>query len=188
MPQVVRHTTKKEKETGINYQFSPDLYVPRQLYEQLADRVQAIESKLTVTVYEKPEKLLFPDEVLERLPHVVKKTIKGIMLNYEHDFPEFCFMGMRKALIDAILIRFQKDRKQAMLYDENGNAYKLSTWIENARHERYISKNIAKGLKSFVKVFGDVASHDYKAALQKEEVPPVFVCLRMALSGMYYDK
>jgi len=127
-----------------------------------------------------------PEEILQSLPREVRRTIEGILYNYQGDFTNFCFWGMRKALIDAIRIRFMKDRKEDMLYDPNDNPYSLSKWIELAKQEKYISSSTAKALNSQVKVFGDVASHDYMANLQREEIRPVMTSLRMALSRMYY--
>jgi hypothetical protein len=180
----IENRAKKSKNTVMSFQFSPDQFVPRPVYEQLEARVQAIETKLTYS-QENEERLIFPDEILEKLPSVVKKTLEGVMFNYEHDFPEFSFWGMRRALIDAIRIRFRMDGKETMLYDRNGDAYKLSTWIDLAKQQIYISSTMAKNLNSFVKVFGDVASHDFAASLKKEEVPSIFAHLRIALSRMF---
>lgn len=134
------------------------------------------------------EEILIPPEVIKNLPMEVKKTIQGICYNYRGGFTDFCFWGMRRALSDGIRIRFARDKKEKMLYDKNINPYGLSKWIELAKQERYISSNTAKDLNSQVKVFGDIASHDYKANLQKEEVPTIMTPLRMALSQMYYPK
>jgi hypothetical protein len=41
-------------------------------------------------------------------------------------------------------------------------------------------------LTARAKVFGDAASHDYMANLQKGEVTAIFTVLRIALSRMYY--
>jgi len=127
-----------------------------------------------------------PEEILQSLPPEVKRTIEGVLYNYQGDFTDFCFWGMRKALIDAIRIRFLRDEKEKMLYDQNDNPYSLSKWIELTKQEKYISGSIATNLNSQVKVFGDVASHDYMANLQREEIRPVMTYLRMALSRMYY--
>ena len=94
------------------------------------------------------EKLSFPNDILKELPRDVRKTIEGVILTYRRNYPRFSFWGMRTALIDAIRIRFRRDGKENELYDENGNAYKLSTWIDLARKERYISTYHAKFLKS----------------------------------------
>jgi len=162
-------------------------FVPRQDYQALENRVEILEQTIKLS-QNLIETLDFPQEVLNKLPSVVKKTIEGIMFNYEHDFPDFCFLGMRKALIDSIRIRFQKDKKEELLYDTVGNAQGLPKWIELAKQERYISRTSAVDLTARVKVFGDVASHDYMANLQKEEVPAIFTLLRIAVSRMFYPE
>jgi len=128
-----------------------------------------------------------PEEILDCLPTEVRRTIEGIHYNYEGKFTDFCFMGMRKALIDSIRIRFRKDKKEHILYDKNGNAYKLPKWIELAKQEKYVSSSSAKDLTDQVRVFGDTASHDFMANLQLKEVPSVMISLRMALSRMFYE-
>jgi hypothetical protein len=184
---------KQMKEQENRYDFptvntgSQGEYVPRQVYEALEERVSAIEREFSVSQIA-VDSLIFPSEVLESLPTVVKKTIEGIIFNYEHDFPDFCFLGMRKALIDAIRIRFQRAREEALLYDKKGDAFKLAKWIELAKQRKFISRTEASNLNEIVKVFGDTASHDYMANLQKDEVPSVFTCLRMALGTMYYPE
>ena len=150
------------------------------------ESVQKLKTKVDQST--KMENLVFPKKILEKLPQEVRKTIEGVMLNYVNDLPDFCFWGMRKALIDAIRIRFKRDKKEKMLYDENGNAYKLLTWIELAKQKRYLSYSLARDLNREVKIFGDTASHDYMANLHKEEVPSIFKHLRLALARMYYNE
>lgn len=185
---------RKRKSRQKNGQYTlPDVIIkseegfdPKRDYQALAERVEVLER--TFQVSQNPiEKLEFAAEVLNALPTVVRKTIDGIIFNYNHDFADFCFLGMRKALIDSIRIRFQMDNKEDLLYDKQGDTYKLPKWIELAKQRRYISKNIADNLKR-VKIFGDAASHDYMANLQKEEVPPILDILRIALSRMFYSE
>lgn len=183
---MTENIRKKGKMFKTAYKVPSSDFVSKQLYEELVGRVQKIESKLTL--YEKQEELIFPSKVLKRLPKEVRKTIEGVMFNYKNGFPDFCFMGMRKALIDAIRIRFRKDGKEHVLYNKNGDAFKLPKWIEFAKQERYISKANARNLNNIVRVFGDTANHDFMADLQKEEVPLVFTNLRIALSRMYYEE
>jgi len=135
----------------------------------------------------KIEELVFPTEVLEKLPPQVRKTVEGVIMNYRKGFPNFSAWGMRKGLIDAIRIRFKRDKKEHKLYDKDGNAYALSKWIELTKQERYIDSHSAKYLKGQVKVFGDIVSHDYMVDLRGEEVPLIFTRLRIALAKIYYE-
>ena len=185
----------KKKKKDENSQFtlpvvdvqSADEYVPRRDHEALEERVEVLERTYKVS-HNPLEKLDCPAEILNVLPTVVRKTMEGIILNYEHDFADFCFLGKRKALIDSIRIRFQMDEKEDLLYDNEGNAYNLPKWIELAKQRKYISANNARDLTGRVKIFGDVANHDYMANLQKEEVPTTFTILRIALSRMFYSQ
>lgn len=155
-------------------------------FEVLEERMEKLETKVGWS-RRKIEELVFPTKILERLPPEVRKTVEGVMLNYRSDLPDFCFWGMRKALIDGIRIRFKRDRKEEKLYDEDGRAYSLSKWIELAKQERYVSGSLAKKLRKEVKVFGDTASHDYMTSLHEGEVPSIFKHLRLALGRMYYE-
>ena len=184
---------KASKQQQGQYNFPPvkselgPQYVTIQEHNALVQQVSAMAQSINIS--QKPlDKLEFPPEVLTILPGVVKKTVGGVISNYENDFPDFCFWGMRKALNDAIRIRFQRDQIERLLYDAAGNAYDLPKWIELAKQQRFISNPEAAALMEKVKVFGDTASHDYMANLQKTEVPGIFTCLRMALARMYYPK
>jgi hypothetical protein len=182
-------TRKKKNQYNIPFEkVLAENYVPIETHKALEQRVEALEAlKLSVN---KEEELDVPVEVLERLPPEVRKIIESVMFCYKYEqvCADFCFMGMRKALIDAVRIRFMKDGKENMLYDADGNAYKLSRWIDLAKQERYITPAQASGLKDRVRIFGDTASHDFMADLHKEEVPPIFSLLRLALSKMYYEE
>lgn len=140
------------------------------------------------TQKQEDEILFFPPNVMEKLPREVSKTVTGIQLNYEHNYPRFCCWGMRTAIIDAIRIRFKKANAENELYDSNRTPYKLSKWIDLAKQKGFISQNQAKSLKTEVKVFGDTASHDYMGDLHINEIPPIFKQMRLALSRMYYQK
>jgi hypothetical protein len=184
---------RKPKEGNAQYTLplvnipSTDEFDPKRDYEALAERVEVLER--TYRVSQNPmEKLECPTEILVALPTVVRKTIDGVIFNYEHDFADFCFLGMRKTLIDSIRIRFQMDKEENLLYDREGNAYNLPKWVKLAKQRTYISANMAKDLTGRVKIFGDAANHDYMANLQKEEVSVVFTILRIALSRMFYSK
>lgn len=185
MPEV-RIGTKKEG-VEYNFEFLSKHFVPRTEYEALKKQVEQITAEYSLSE-EKEDELDFPEEILQKLPSEVAKTVQGVILNYQHDFPDFCFWGMRKALIDAIRIRFRRDGKEKKLYDENGDAYKLSAWIDLTKQERYINRSLARKLREEVKVFGDSASHDYMIDLHKEEVPSIFKHLRLALNRMYYEE
>lgn len=183
---VTRHAAKK-KNNKYKYSVQSEEYVLISDFEELKQRVQSLETKVDWTE-EETEELTFPEQILENLPSEVRKTIEGIMFNYQNNYPNFSGMGMRKALIDAIRIRLKQDGKEDKLYDKDGNAYKLPKWIELAKQEKYIDSRCAKYLRGQVKVFGEKATHDYMADLQKEEIPFIFIQLRMALARMYYKE
>lgn len=180
---VKEHNKRKGVQMTIFQYTSNAQYVPRQEFEQLALQVKELQM-FTPTYNATQDKLVFAEEILQKLPSVVRKTVKGVMLNFENDFPDFCFWGMRKALIDAMNIRFKMDGEEERLYSEDGEPLSLPKWIELAKQKRYISSHDAKNLIS-VKAFGDAASHNYMVNLQKEEVPPILNDLRIALSRMY---
>ena len=158
----------------------------KRMFKVSKERTQKPRTEIGVPKKE-VEELVFPTKILQKLPPQVSKTVEGVITNFQNGFSDFCAWGMRKALIDAIRIRFKRDGKEHELYDKDGNAYKLSKWIELTKQERYISSHSAKYLKGQVKVFGDIVSHDYMADLDREEVPLVFTQLRIALARMYYE-
>jgi len=158
----------------------------RSMFVVLEERPQKPKTEVGVSK-KKVEELVFPTKILQKLPPQVRKTMEGVISSFQNDFSDFCAWGMRKGLIDAIRIRFKRDGKEHKLYDKDGNAYKLSKWIELTKQERYINSHSARYLKGQVKVFGDIVSHDYMVDLQREEVPSIFTRLRIALAKMYYE-
>lgn len=186
---ATRHITKKKKGNQYNFEFTSK-YVPVDTFQEVVGRFDERLRKLETRVDWTEEKadLNLPKHILEKLPKEVRKTVEGVESNYQNDYADFCFWGMRRALIDAIRIRFQKDGKEKMLYDDDRRPYSLPKWIELSKQESYISSTCAKNLRDQVRVFGDTASHDYMADLKKEEVPSIFTQLRFALARMYYEK
>lgn len=171
--------------------FSPSIpQVSRMEFEKLTLKVGKIEKLIKeekVEQVSKLEDLVFPPETLDKLPTEVKRVIEGIISNFEHDFPDFCFMGIRKALNIGIDIRFKRDGKFNKLFDPNGEPYGLPKKIELTKQEKHLSSNLASKLRKEAKVFGDIALHDSRIDLKKEEVPSIFKHLRLALEHMYHE-
>jgi hypothetical protein len=87
-----------------------------------------------------------PQELFERLPPEIRKTIEGVELCYKHDHADFCLMGIRKILSTAIHIRFKKVGKERELYDSDRESFKLPKCIELAKQNGFISASLAKKL------------------------------------------
>lgn len=132
------------------------------------------------------QSLLMPKEVYQRLPRHVQNLIDGIRLNYAKNFPDFCFMGIRKTLAVAIKIRFKMNKQEDSLYDKNGRPYSLNKWIECAKQKRILSSSIATKLEKELKLFGDIGAHDYEIDFSKEEVKTTFKLLRLALDKIFH--
>ena len=197
-----RHVKPKQRKGPSDYQFNLETfaagsfppsvpYVSKVEFEGLRVKVGELEKivkegkvKQVTTLEELP----FPPEALDKLPKPLKRVVEGIKMNFEFDFPDFCCMGMRKALSIGIDIRFEKDGKYNKLFDSGGDSYNLPKRIELAKQEKYISSSLATKLRKEAKVFGDVALHDHRIDLKKEEVPSIFKLLRLALERMYYEE
>jgi len=171
----------------VNYSALSEYFVSKVEYEELKLKfgelekgLKKVKSKQTTS-----EKLIFPKKVFDELPNPIKKVIDGIKLNYEHNYPDFCCWGIRKALTIGIDIKFKKEGKENMLFDDSGEPYGLPKKIELAKQKKYLNSNLANQLRKEAKVFGDIASHDYMTKLHKEDVPSNFRLLRLALGRMY---
>ena len=184
---VIRHTTKLRKEDLLAYlPIYASTFATKTEVEDLKVQVEYLKKHVESGIHEESEpELLMPKELFGRLPHEIRKTIKGVQLCYKHDHADFCLMGIRKVLSTSIHIRFKKDGRERELYDGSGEPFKLPKWIELAKQNGLISASLAKKLTNEVKVFGDVGSHDYMITFYKEDVSSTFKLLRLALDRMY---
>jgi len=186
---VKRHVRRIRKEEQPSY---PSIYAPpfpsKMEFEQLKVEVEYLKKKVeTDKTKELEGELNIPKDVFERLPKEIQKSIKGVQLCYEKDHADFCFMGIRKALSTAIHIRFKRAGKEKQLYDDKKEPYDLAKWIELAKQNGFLSANLAKKLTKELKLFGDTSSHDYMIDFHKEDVPSIFMLLRLALDRMYCE-
>lgn len=171
----------------------PEATVLKEQVDELSGRLTSMEERFNqiAGAFEETKKereLFIPLEVWERLPNDVKKIIESIRKCFKRGIPEVCPTNIRKALGAAIFIRFNQDDKRKMLYDEDGNPYSYPTVLELARKEGYITKYIFNQLRKEVRVFGDIAAHDYRIDFKEEDVLPLFKLLRLALEQIYHDE
>jgi len=151
----------------------------KQLEETLAERDEFVKLK------REREVLYLPNGVLARLPpEVTNIIVNTIQKCFERGIPQACPPFMRKALVAAITIRFKMDNKEAKLYDANREPFGLPKMIELAKQEGYLSSYLAGQLMQ-IKIFGDIAVHDFKVDLKEQDVIPDFRLLRLALEHMY---
>jgi len=129
-------------------------------------------------------------EVYDNLPKQVQTDIKKaeVCFNYsevnEPNLYEACAMYLRKSLATAIIIRFKKDHEEDKLYNDEDKPYRLRKMLELAKQNRYISSEICSNLIR-VKWIGDIAVHDYKIRLRKEDLKKSFDLMRYFLDHIF---
>jgi hypothetical protein len=129
-----------------------------------------------------PSSLYLPDHVEQFTPPEVMRLIRQIQKCYKIDAPDACPMLLRKALLSALKIKFYKEKKRNLIYDENGN--RRNNWVGIAKQEGYLSQETAKHLGRF-KIFGDTGTHDERIEFDRPEIAEMFMLIRLVLEGFF---
>jgi uncharacterized protein (UPF0128 family) len=143
-------------------------------------KLDRIEDKDNQTVKEN----LIPNEVILELPKAIQPIIYEINGCYNDGYYMACSVMCRKALEAAIYLKFEKEGKENELRKDLDNYMKLPKKIELAKQNRYITPQLAKEL-SKIKLFGDVAAHNLKITLNKEDLKQNIPTLRLALEEIF---
>lgn len=184
---------EQQESMGIT-EFIPEITATKTEVDGIRSRLEGVEERLSHIEEERFEEarrereLFIPSEVLDRLPTDVSRIIESIRKAFKRGVPEFCPTYIRKALIAAIVIRFDMDGKREMLSDDTGNPYGVPRILELARQEGYITSYMRNQLRREVRVFGDIGAHDYRIDFEEEDVIPLFKLLRLALEHIYHEE
>ncbi len=91
---------------------------------------------------------------------------------------------LRKALQNAIVLRFESEGVGDQVLRSNGDALPLPQLLEKAQESRLISSQQAKELLK-VKWLGDTAAHSYANAVVREDVDGILLMIRLALERIF---
>jgi hypothetical protein len=128
-----------------------------------------------------------PPRVKRSIPKELIPTIELIQKCFKHELHQCCPPFIRKALENAISIRFKEDGKEHKIVDAQGRRVTLPRLIELAVQEKYLSQNVSKQLLQ-TKTFGDIAVHDVEIQIDRADVVHDLRNLRLALEQMYPEK
>jgi hypothetical protein len=163
-------TVRDERITGL-------LEEMKQMRFELADLK---DTKIKGTIA--PERLYLPEHVEEVTPPEISPIIRDVQKCYELGVPNACPPLLRKALLSAIKIKFYKNGRKDLIFDNDGNRRK--DWIGIAKRESYLSPELAKQLKSF-RIFGDTGAHDEIIRFDNVEVAGMFNLIRLVIERFF---
>jgi len=126
----------------------------------------------------------FPPTVVAKLPQSVRKSIEQAAECYGRGLYEPCAIMLRKALQNAIVLRFESEGVGDQVLRSNGDALPLPQLLEKAQESRLISSQQAKELLK-VKWLGDTAAHSYANAVVREDVDGILLMIRLALERIF---
>jgi hypothetical protein len=128
-----------------------------------------------------PETLYLPKDVEEVTPPGILFIVRDVQKCYEHGVPNACPPLLRKALLSAIKIKFYRNSRKDLIFDNDGNRRK--DWIGIAKRENYLSPELAKELRSF-RIFGDTGAHDEIIRFDDVEVDGMFKLIRLVIEHL----
>jgi len=126
----------------------------------------------------------FPSSVVEKLPQAVKKSIEQAAECYRQGMFEPCAVMLRKAVQNAIVLRFEAEGVGSQVFLPNGDVLPIPHLLEKARDARLISSQQAKELMR-VKWLGDTAAHSYVNTITKEDIDGLLLIIRLSLERVF---
>lgn len=129
-----------------------------------------------------PERLYLPEHVEKVTPPEISPIIRDVQKCYESGVPNACPPLLRKALLSAIKIKFYKNGRKNLIFDNDGNRRK--DWIGIAKRENYLSPELAKQLRSF-RIFGDTSAHDEIIRFDNVEVAEMFRLVQLVIERFF---
>jgi len=142
------------------------------------------EARMLSRVAAAPTLDFLPPSVVKKLPEPVRKTIVQAQESYRMGLYEPCAVMLRKAIQNAIVLRFQAEGVEGLVLLPNGDALPLPKLIDKAQESRLISSHQAKELMR-VKWLGDTAAHAYANTVTREDVDSVLLVVRLALERIF---
>jgi len=126
----------------------------------------------------------FPPSVIKKLPDPVRKSIEQALESYRREMYEPAAVMLRKAVQNAIVLRFEAEGAADQVLLPSGDALPFPRLIEKAREARLISSQQAKELMR-VKWLGDTAAHSYVNEITKGDLDGILLIVRLALERIF---
>ncbi len=126
----------------------------------------------------------FPHAIVEKLPASVRSSIEQAAECYRTGMFEPCAVMLRKAIQNAIVLRFEMEGVVNRVLLANGDVLPLPKLLEKAQEARLISSQQGRELMK-VKWLGDTAAHSYSNTITREDVDGVLLIARLSLERIF---
>ncbi len=126
----------------------------------------------------------FPDAIVEKLPSAVKRSIEQATECYRRGMFEPCAVMLRKAIQNAIVLRFETEGVGGQVLLSNGDVLPIPHLLRKAQEARLISSQQTKELMK-VKWLGDTAAHSYANVITKEDIDGILLIVRLSLERIF---
>lgn len=128
------------------------------------------------------EDVIFPDELISKLPQDVKLLIDDFNFNFTHSRPKTCLLILRRILPLSIVRRYQKDNNELEIKGSGGEY--LDTKALLGKAQNLLSQNrIYTDLISY-KILTDGAQHSYTLNAQITDARGAAIVTRVFLDDI----
>lgn len=131
------------------------------------------------------EDIIFPEELIVKLPQDVKLLVDDFNFNFAHNRPKTCLLILRRVLPLSIVRRYQQDDKEAEIKGSGGDY--LDTKALLGKSENLLSqKRIYTDLVAY-KILTDGAQHSYTLNVQISDAKGAAIATRVFLDDIFKD-
>ena len=128
-----------------------------------------------------PEKVPFyPDKIVNKLPEPIRKSIEEARECYARGLYTSCAVMLRKALENAIVMRFELEGHTNLILRGDQRVITLPKLLTKAQECRLIIPQYRNELLK-VKLLGDAAAHSHANEITKEDIDSILLGHRLAL-------
>lgn len=128
-----------------------------------------------------PKKVAFyPDKIVNKLPEPIRKSIEEAQECYGRGLYTSCAVMLRKALENAIVMRFELEGHTNLIIQSDSRVIPLPKLLARAQECRLIIPQYYKELMK-VKLLGDAAAHSHANEITKEDIDSVLLGHRLAM-------
>jgi len=128
-------------------------------------------------------KIIFPDELIKKLPKDIKILVNDFNFNFENERPVVGMLVLRRILPLSVVRKFQKLNRETEIKDNNGDYFNTKVLLEKA--ENLLSnKRIYRELMGY-KILIDSSQHSYNLNVQIPDTGGAAIKLRVFLDDIF---
>ena len=137
-------------------------------------KVKKYQKKMTKKV------AFYPDKIVNKLPEPIRKSIEEAQECYGRGLYTSCAVMLRKALENAIVMRFELEGHTNLIIRSDSRIIPLPKLLARAQECRLIAPQHNRELMN-VKLLGDTAAHSHANEITKDDIDSVILGHRLAM-------